>query len=279
MSAVGEPLFPPELEREIFETTGLIYPRSIPTLLRVCRRSLMWIEPMRYRLIRSSNRGHAKIIERVKNSKPPSFFRGAVRHLALNRDLTEVEKMEVLSVCTGVVDLVLHEATPAMLPLLSAMRLQRLAVSLMCLFGRFTGVGPAPLFASVTHLHLSDWPLPCILAFLPTLPALTHLRFNVWLPWSDIAMLLRECKKLEVLAPFLRPSEVVAEDVVRDIRLVVVGYADYWDGVLYNKIGIPFFSAPAWCDFWECADAFVTKRRSGAVPGLNSVMADERNTN
>lgn len=37
------PVFPPELEQEIFETTALMHPREIPTLLRVARRVLIWL--------------------------------------------------------------------------------------------------------------------------------------------------------------------------------------------------------------------------------------------
>jgi hypothetical protein len=36
------PAFPLELEREIFETTALLHPTEIPTLLRVARRVLIW---------------------------------------------------------------------------------------------------------------------------------------------------------------------------------------------------------------------------------------------
>jgi hypothetical protein len=37
-----EPSFPPDLKREVFETTALMYPGEIPTLLRVARRVLIW---------------------------------------------------------------------------------------------------------------------------------------------------------------------------------------------------------------------------------------------
>ena len=37
-----DPVFPVELEREIFETVALIHKDTIPTLLRVARRVLIW---------------------------------------------------------------------------------------------------------------------------------------------------------------------------------------------------------------------------------------------
>ncbi|KAJ6472876.1 hypothetical protein C8R47DRAFT_1145659 [Mycena vitilis] len=47
-----EPVFPLDLERDIFEFTALKYPSTIPHLLRVCRRVLAWVEPILYRVLR-----------------------------------------------------------------------------------------------------------------------------------------------------------------------------------------------------------------------------------
>lgn len=41
MALAGEPTFPPELEREVFETTVFMYPETIPTLRRVAKRVLI----------------------------------------------------------------------------------------------------------------------------------------------------------------------------------------------------------------------------------------------
>lgn len=41
-SMASDPFFPVELEREIFETAALLYPATIPSLLRVARRVLVW---------------------------------------------------------------------------------------------------------------------------------------------------------------------------------------------------------------------------------------------
>lgn len=38
----AQPVFPMDLEREIFETAALLHPRGIPTLLLVARRVLVW---------------------------------------------------------------------------------------------------------------------------------------------------------------------------------------------------------------------------------------------
>ncbi|KAK7047058.1 hypothetical protein R3P38DRAFT_3176535 [Favolaschia claudopus] len=47
----NSPCFPPELERYIFETAALFYPHTIPRLLPVARRVLIWIEPLLYRRV------------------------------------------------------------------------------------------------------------------------------------------------------------------------------------------------------------------------------------
>ncbi|KAK7062466.1 hypothetical protein R3P38DRAFT_3167467 [Favolaschia claudopus] len=52
MAEPSDPVFPVELEREIFEHTALMFPHSIPSLLRVARHVYIWIEPLLYRVIR-----------------------------------------------------------------------------------------------------------------------------------------------------------------------------------------------------------------------------------
>ncbi|KAJ7664499.1 hypothetical protein DFH06DRAFT_1324050 [Mycena polygramma] len=78
----NERVFPPELEREAFETTALLYPGEIPTLLRVARCVLGWIEPLLYRVIHlaSNDEPTARALLHAMSTKPPSFFR-TVRHL------------------------------------------------------------------------------------------------------------------------------------------------------------------------------------------------------
>ncbi|KAK7013023.1 hypothetical protein R3P38DRAFT_3207640 [Favolaschia claudopus] len=42
MAEPSDPVFPVELEREIFEHTALMFPHSIPSLLRVARHVYIW---------------------------------------------------------------------------------------------------------------------------------------------------------------------------------------------------------------------------------------------
>ncbi|KAJ7618285.1 hypothetical protein DFH06DRAFT_1012088 [Mycena polygramma] len=82
---MDRPVFPLDLKREIFETMALLHPSQIPTLLRVARRVLCWIEPLLYRTLRitESNPGMARAHLKAMKSKPPVFFR-AVRHIILD---------------------------------------------------------------------------------------------------------------------------------------------------------------------------------------------------
>ncbi|KAJ7705402.1 hypothetical protein B0H17DRAFT_1037849 [Mycena rosella] len=71
-----EPIFPPELEREIFEAAALMHPNSIPSL---SHRVHIWIEPFLYIVIRIDIVPMADAVRR--ETKPASFFQESVRHL------------------------------------------------------------------------------------------------------------------------------------------------------------------------------------------------------
>ncbi|KAJ7131406.1 hypothetical protein C8R44DRAFT_774790 [Mycena epipterygia] len=47
------PSFPPELEREIFESAAQLYPNTIPNLLLVARRVNEWIERIKCNTVTS----------------------------------------------------------------------------------------------------------------------------------------------------------------------------------------------------------------------------------
>ncbi|KAJ7107399.1 hypothetical protein C8R44DRAFT_857977 [Mycena epipterygia] len=65
--------FPPELEREIFETTALLYPAMIPELLCVAQRVLLW---------KSIGGSGAVMLPRI-STKGADFFANAVRHMII----------------------------------------------------------------------------------------------------------------------------------------------------------------------------------------------------
>ncbi|KAJ6546766.1 hypothetical protein DFH09DRAFT_1039972 [Mycena vulgaris] len=262
----NQPTFPRELEREIFEITALVHPKMIATLLRVARRVLIWIEPFLYRVIRVEDSSMGDAFLEATSSKPPSFFRDAVRHVLLDAMApwpVDVAK-DVLKICTGVVNIALcgKFSTPEILPVLAEMPIQRLAAHLEQLFGD-SPIDPAyPAFTSITHLHIfDDYPEAAVLDCIPALPALTHLCLSEEVAEDTVTRLLAECPRLDLLViPWdiskMEWAESWAQDArIEDVRCVVMVYIDWVSNWEAGAHGLP--------DFWSAAEAFVKKKRSG----------------
>ncbi|KAJ6479546.1 hypothetical protein C8R47DRAFT_1074614 [Mycena vitilis] len=253
-----EPTFSTELEREIFETAALVYPETIPLLLRVARRVLTWIEPLLYRVvILSSWMGTVRsqrLLDMV-NSRPPKLFH-AVRHLALWRFRvdgvwTDDAAKQLLALCT-----------------------RRLSLELIQLTGglRDGALDLAhDLFRNLTHLHVWDADHISQFANSPTqtwarifaLPALTHLRLDHDAPWDMVLTALVDCPQLELLMCLCesRPVELASNLPVYDVRFVIALDRNYhcfqdWEE---GAKGRP--------DLWSQADRFVARKRKGEVKG------------
>ncbi|KAJ7229833.1 hypothetical protein GGX14DRAFT_507853 [Mycena pura] len=270
MIMASEPFLPIELEREIFEISAIRHPKIAPVLLRVARRVLIWIEPLLYRVMRVNKfcRRAAAFLEATKK-KPPSFFADSVRALCFDNwcDWSVDEARNVLKLCKGVTNFAANARfyTPAMLPVLATMRIQRLVVCLADLFGSFEAIDfTHPLFSKITHLTIGD----CfssvkehIYAKLPTLPALTHLcLYSVASPTTCTPeLLLTDCVRLELLVVLWGRSYIdsatgmAANTPVRDVRLVVSVYSDYWADWNAGAAGLP--------DLWTRAENVVARRR------------------
>ncbi|KAJ7443132.1 hypothetical protein FB451DRAFT_1296298 [Mycena latifolia] len=275
------PAFPPELEREIFETTALVHPSTIPALLRVSRRIHIWIEPFLYRVVcvggtsPFSDMGRALL--RATKSKPASFFHNAVRHLCMDTSAswTFQEAVEVLKVCTGLVDFASEGdfLDPTLLPILGKLPLRRLSTDLYRLFDGYESIDLThPVFRSLTHLEILD-PIynddTRIITCLPALPALTHLRLSDSIPWKHVATLLADCPRLEVLIssfPTIKaPWAVQCARIcpIHDPRFVISIYRSSprsWE--VHQR-------RPS---TWSLATAFVSARRSGAVHPSSCLM-------
>ncbi|KAF7366173.1 hypothetical protein MVEN_00494300 [Mycena venus] len=199
---MSEPVFPMELEREIFETTALMHPKAGPTLLRVARRVLVWIEPLLYRIVILNSQNEKKFLPLLiaMECKQPEFFH-AVHHLAVwyYREMCTVEELtRLLTLCKRVVDLSFGNLTdPDLLPIIADMPLQRLSLSLQELFGSSPDL-KHPLFDSVTHLDICDRAdrgaaISLAYAQIPALPALTRLALEFHVPKEVALTLLEEC--------------------------------------------------------------------------------------
>ncbi|KAJ7731797.1 hypothetical protein DFH07DRAFT_945088, partial [Mycena maculata] len=125
------PIFPPDLEREVFETAAILHFRTIPTLLLVAHRIFIWIEPLLYRVLEpSSSKRHPSsqsmddIVRRLLRTKPASFFETGVRDifLGLHSDLSEEEVHTLLRSCTKIESFgAMRLSTPALLPIMRQM--------------------------------------------------------------------------------------------------------------------------------------------------------------
>ncbi|KAJ6598088.1 hypothetical protein DFH09DRAFT_1356446 [Mycena vulgaris] len=258
------PFFPPELEREIFETAAQLYSKTIPNLLLVAQRVHEWIEIIRYSIVSTIDDPSSCPIHVLQqairsNAKPADFFQ-RVRHLYVEKLVPETELQEMISACIGIRSLVLLHGGPSILPGLAVIKSRPLSVSLECLFPDQQSLDPStihPIFTCLTHLDLFD-DLPQT-PWINLLPALTHFALLRCKP-SEWTELLSSNAKLAVLicmqiTEFL-PKNRISNDDVRFVYMSVLD-ADYGpDWLTGVKSGM---------DFWARADLFVAKKRRGEI--------------
>ncbi|KAJ7131407.1 hypothetical protein C8R44DRAFT_871899 [Mycena epipterygia] len=265
------PFFPPELEREIFESAAELYPDTVPSLLLVSQRVNEWIERVKYNIITEGSSSSCRfgVLHRavLSDSKPAAFFHDRVRHLFIHESLLRLTGDEIRAIllsCSGIRSLALmYSIGPSVLPGL-AVKLQRLCAFSQDIFSTMESPDPShsmPMFTSVTHLDLFNIPSDSQSIWLWSefglLPALTHLSLFKFRTTAVGTALLSKCNKLEAL---LRMENTYDDPLsIDDIRFVcmILPDADYEeDWILGAKGGM---------DFWARADAFVAKRRRGEI--------------
>ncbi|KAJ6551285.1 hypothetical protein B0H19DRAFT_1157107 [Mycena capillaripes] len=268
-----EPVFPLDLEREIFETTAVLYPATIPTLLRVARRVLIWIEPLLYRTIRLDRSWIAQGIAQAMQLKPASFFRKSVRHLYISPQArwSAVKVYELLRLCSRLVSLFVvgHLSDPTLLPILEGKaQVRRWGGCLGNLFGSSPAIDlNHSFFRTITHLDvfeaLNGRNNDQLCLGLTELPALTHLCLNNDASPSIVQRLLEQCLHLKILLNLwhqlyaISAQKIAASPSVTDARFVVAVWADYWsDWERWARGGT---------DIWAAADAFVARKRGGEI--------------
>ncbi|KAJ7430814.1 hypothetical protein B0H11DRAFT_902556 [Mycena galericulata] len=285
MEADGELWLPLELEREIFEWTAIVYPRMIPTLLRVAHCVKLWVEPYLYRSIRIRRNlppysiMESDLLRPTPQSKPASFYRDAVRYLYLDGSSWSWSP-NVLGVCTRTRTFAVLDATPALLPILRQMNLRELGIHLQELFGDPRHIDlKHSLFDSITHLDIYDLITEDdtqIAPHLAALPALTHLCLNNHVPAHILQALASDLPGLHIfvnllhghsiapahLSRLLRPHSSLSppfeDPPLRDPRFVISVYLD--SGVEWEA------SARGAPDFWSAVEDFLALKRSGEIP-------------
>ncbi|KAJ7055512.1 hypothetical protein C8F01DRAFT_1087822 [Mycena amicta] len=253
MSSDDEPRFPPEMEREIFLTTALLYPSTIPPLLRLTAAS----------------------------SKPPAFLAQAVRCVVFhdhNSRKNNDAAHSTLRLCTGVTSLAVPWTihAPELLPILSAMPVQRLTGLMTTIIDG--EIAAHSIFCALTHLEIFEGlETPSgliIVGILPSLPCLTHLALNLIGRLDDIGermeIIPKNCHHLRhlnvVVVVVYYPvaiEEILAArraaigeipECLRDPRFVVRSAKHRWyEGVLDQP------------NFWTVAEDFVARKQRGEV--------------
>ncbi|KAJ7488320.1 hypothetical protein FB451DRAFT_1362776 [Mycena latifolia] len=261
-----EPSLPVELEREIFEIAAFTDRAMIPTLLRVCHRVHTWLEPLLYRVLTFTHNKSENLlppIESAIKSKPAGFFKSAVRHIYLEfpgpLPRTQLSRyINLLECFSGITNLCIDgEFDSQLLPSLSAMRLQRLALTVplpsLC----------HPLFLSVTHLdiytfaahHAESWEKWSHLA---SLPALTHLCLSHRISRAILPHVVGECRKLALVLTICDSEAFVETLTVTDPRVVVttleIYHADWTEGAWGGD------------DVWARAEQFLAQKQRGEIP-------------
>nr|GAT57313.1 predicted protein [Mycena chlorophos] len=276
MSALFEPSFPPELEREIFETTAGLHPEMIPTLLQVAQRIHDWLEPILYeRLDFGGFRNNRKAQDSLSavisagGDRASSVARG-VRHITVylptEDDLQRIQL--ALTPCSSITRLAvlqdLNSELPilqTLLPAMSTMNLRRLACGVSADF-----LAKASAFRFLSHFDLCDEVIrPEATSFLLALPRLTHLALNIDSPDRDaLRPLLNGCVCLEVVALLfyfreqdddasVEATAVAVASELDDLRLVVTQYSE-WDECIRDD------------GYWFTADKFLKLKSAGKIP-------------
>ncbi|KAF7346767.1 hypothetical protein MSAN_01815200 [Mycena sanguinolenta] len=276
--------FPLELEREIFETTAALFPGLIPTLLRVCHRVHVWIEPLLYRVLAiSPGSPHAPLLNLVESKT--SLLKTAVRHLLIQGYYPAAEYRDLVTACLGAVNLSIDgDISIDILRALDKMRLRTLAFTIPEMF--FTpdcGGFNRPLFMSVTHLDLYHGPGTEEHQFnwetwsgLASIAALTHLALSPPIAGGILPQVVVECQHLLVAIVSIYPWEQelaapFAENLgIADVRVVVMVTNKPFD--VEWEVG-----ARGGDDYWVRAERFVNRKRAGELES-NCYLLDETAT-
>ncbi|KAJ6505218.1 hypothetical protein C8R45DRAFT_972038 [Mycena sanguinolenta] len=264
---------PPELEREIFEATATIFPALIPTLLRVCQRVHVWIEPLLYRVLRISKTGmnSAKILSLV-DSKTLVLQTG-VRHLYIptyHNDGSIALYKNLLATCSRCINLSIDGPVDReFLGFLDKMRPRMLAFTVpeMFLAPDLRGFTHR-LFVSVTHLDIYHGDEPELnwehWSGLASLPALTHLALSHPISRGILSRVVAECRRLSVIVvPMFSWEQESAVDFASnlgfsDARVVVMVLSKAYD--VDWELG-----ARGGDDFWVRAETFINLKRAGQI--------------
>ncbi|KAJ7932124.1 hypothetical protein B0H13DRAFT_810119 [Mycena leptocephala] len=294
----GPPRLPEDLEREIFllaasdtacgssldQNWGAPSRTSIPTLMRVAKRTHRWLEPVLYRiLLLLDYPDNTKFIQDRLKNKPPHIWRDGPRYLflALGDESPNVAVMkELLEKCTGIRDLNFNppdDHPRLFLPQLDAMTgLRSLSTELQALFDdSILSINLSrPAFAGLTHLMLFDDLPACseadgqhLAQQLALVPQLTNLALVGSVPQHTVLAILSACEDTRLRILVNRRQDLCQWTVqmlyerelsdIQDARFVIMpfGVGEWEDAARGMKD-----------DFWAEAERFVDGKRRKQFP-------------
>ncbi|KAJ7620245.1 hypothetical protein FB45DRAFT_148850 [Roridomyces roridus] len=288
----SDPVFPPELERCIFEICAHQSPVLITKLMLVAWRVKEWLEPILYRTILLGYTNPCPYGYPVS-----SFLSGVIhdsrgksrerfRHSCRNLLVLHCDQWEqILEGCCRLENLYLCGSSQntghssdlsAVVPMLKRLHMDNLPHPLLSSPGSSHTV-----FPHLTHLEILgvSYPRPLdeiYLSSITSLPQLTHLSFNHQDLEDIFLSILQNCLQLQVLLHFdgKRDRPFADEDsLVKDVRFVVcrVDYLQDWNWVEDWLMGVD-----SEIDYWCRAERFIAKRRAGEIDAsIFTIARDE----
>ncbi|KAJ7498090.1 hypothetical protein B0H11DRAFT_1998631, partial [Mycena galericulata] len=240
------PILPPEIEREIFETTAR-FPRNAVQLVLVARRTQIWIERLIYETVTLADQQLCDKFLRTLETRPPQFFTDSVKSLCVPGDIELLAAERVLEACQGVINLAIWlplQEVP-LFPFVCSLQPKRLSINVRALYGNREPDFAHPFFSKVTHLELIDWlgwktyfSIDCLY------PHLTHLALDLDTERAgsaaEIRQILVSCRSLVICVGLVCDDDtmIVASNqlaAIEDPRLVILSESnviDNWEASL-----------------------------------------------
>ncbi|KAJ7620364.1 hypothetical protein FB45DRAFT_150193 [Roridomyces roridus] len=280
LQSADGPIFPPEIERHIFEICALGRPVVVPRLILVAWRVKQWIEPLLYRTIvlgpeHSPTDGYPTFTPEALlsaiHTKPPGFIATAVRNLGIY-DSTTAGYEEILAACTGVTNLRILSFDTAFSAHIPSTLTELYVYD-------FPHQSAHSLFSQLTHLDVMGYSVPeldldTFCSSVALLPSVTHVSFSDPFYAPILHRLLRACPKIEVLFYCDGEEDPLPEkeSLAEDPRFVVICFSDLttWDWDADWHLGVHCGR-----DYWYRAERFIQKRRRGEVDRRQSAMSRE----
>ncbi|KAJ7054198.1 hypothetical protein C8F01DRAFT_1374651 [Mycena amicta] len=279
---------PYDLERLIFEQAAISDPACASSLLQTARRVQAWIEPLAYTtlVLGYQSPGLEPRLAAALHTKPPEFFERHVRNVFIGKTLSDADTELVVSRCTGASSIVFEvKSKPGtVFPNIYGLPLQRLTLSFILV--RLAVLPNTPIFPNLTHLNLYHSPrldaesAERYLAFVATLPALSHLVVCMVQDVDFLRQVLIQCLQLQVLLHVFDAGCYAREDYIEDMeslkdpRCVLLDLTcdglDWAEWLLRDwKLGIA-----GGADLLARASIFVEKKQKG-IPIANHFLWDD----